>query len=120
MVAAAVPGIYFFGAIGFLVLWFTTEVVQVFFILRLNQRLFIQTSRIDFSPVYKLFALMSLAVLPSSWFAIHAGQRSLMRAAVSAISFAAVLVCVAYPLFQVNDVRAYLRDRAAARNEKSA
>jgi len=120
MVAAAVPGIYFFGAIGFLVLWFTTEVVQVFFILRLNQRLFIQTSRIDFSPVYKLFALMSLAVLPSSWFAIHAGQRSLMRAAVSAISFAAVLVCVAYPLFQVSDVRAYLRDRAAARNEKSA
>jgi O-antigen/teichoic acid export membrane protein len=120
MVAAAVPGIHLFGVMGFLIPWFVTEVVQVLFILRLNERLFINTSQLDFSPVYKLFALMGGAVLLGSWFAIHAENRSLLQSSVIAIVFAVVLTGISYPLFQLSDVRIYLRDRMAPRSEQSA
>jgi O-antigen/teichoic acid export membrane protein len=120
MVAIEVPGIHLFGVMGFLVPWFITEVVQVLFILRLNRRLFVSTTELDFSPVYKLFALMGLAVLLGSWFAIHAQQKSLLQASVTAMVFVMVLALISYPLFHVGDVRIYLRDRMALRNQKSA
>ena len=116
MIAAAIPGIHLFGAMGFLIPWFITEVIQVLFILRLNERLFATTSRLDFSPVYKLFAVMGVAVLLSSWFAVHAQQRSLLQASITAIVFVVALACISYPLFQVSDVRVYLRDRMALRS----
>ena len=105
---------------GFLVPWFITEVVQVLFILRFNLRLFVSTTELDFLPVYKLFALMGLAVLLGSWFAIHAQQKSLLQASVTAMVFVMVLALISYPLFHVGDVRIYLRDRMALRNQKSA
>jgi O-antigen/teichoic acid export membrane protein len=120
MIAAAIPGIHLLGIIGFLAPWFITEVVQVLFILRFNRRLFIGISQLDFSPVYRLFGLMGVAVLLGSWFAIHAQQRPLLQSSLTAIAFAVVLMGISYPLFQLNDVRIYLRDRMAARTEQSA
>jgi len=118
MIAVAVPCIRTFGTIGFLVPWFITEVVQVLYILRFNQRLFVDISELDFSPVYKLFALMSVAVSLAGWFALHAQQRSLVQTAVTAVVFVAILAGVSYPIFQVGEVKDYLRDRMALRNSK--
>ena len=120
MVAAAVPGIHLSGVMGFLVPWFVTEVIQVLFILRLNERLFATTTRLDFSPVYKLFAVMGVAVLLGSWFAIHAQEKTLPQTGATALAFVLVLTCISYPLFQLGEVKTYLRDRIALRGDKSA
>jgi O-antigen/teichoic acid export membrane protein len=117
MAAVGAPGIHIFGPMGFLIPWLITEIIQTILILRLNQQLFASISQLDFSPVYKLVALMGVAVLLASWFAIHTQERSLVQTSVTAIVFALLLGCVSYPLFQLGDVRIYLRNRAALRNE---
>ncbi|MBS1801939.1 MAG: hypothetical protein JST28_01160 [Acidobacteria bacterium] len=119
MSALGALSIYMFGPIGFVFLWMITEVLQIVLILHLNQRLFASVSELDFSPVYKLFALMGVGVLVASWFAVHAQQRPLLQVFVTAIAFAVVLVCISYPLFQLRDVRVYLRDRMALRGQVS-
>jgi len=120
MVGVAIPGIHLFGVIGFLVPWLLTEVIQVLFILRFNRRLFVPAAKLDFVPVYKLFALMGGSVVLGAWFAIHAQQKSLLQCALTAIAFAVALACISYPLFQLRDVKTYLRDRMALRSQHSA
>lgn len=115
MAVLGVPGIRLLGPIGFLIPWLISELVQTLLILRLNQRLFGDTSRLDFSPVYKLLVLMCMAVLTSSWFAIHAQQRSLLQSAAIACIFAVVLTCICYPIFRLSEVSEYMRDRMAMR-----
>ena len=117
MVVLAIPGIRFFGAIGFLIPWFVTEVLQIVFILRLNQRLFVTHSKLEFAPVYKLFALMGAATLLGSLFAIHAAGKTLIQTATTAFIVVVVLTTISYPLFELNDVKIYLRNRLAIRNE---
>ena len=113
MVVVAVPAIHFFGILGFLGDWFCAELFQVLAILRLNQELFAGTSRLDFSPVYKLFALMGGATLLGAWLALTAGQRSVPHIALSAILFISFLLVISYPLFGLQEVRSYLRNRVA-------
>jgi O-antigen/teichoic acid export membrane protein len=120
MVALAVPGIRFFGSMGFLVPWLITEVVQVIFIVRLNQRLFATVLPLEFTPLYKLFAFMGVATLPGAWFAIHATETPLLRTAMTALIFVVILGSISYPLFELNEVKIYLRDRSAMRSERSA
>lgn len=120
MVGVAVPCIHLFGIPGFLLSWLVAEIVQVLFILRFNRRLFASVSKLDFAPVYKLFALMGTATLLGAWFAIHAQERSLPQGALIAIVFAITLTFISYPLFQLGDVRTYLRDRIALRSQQSA
>ena len=119
MAVLGAAGIWMFGPIGFLVPWFMSEVVQIILILRLNERLFISTSKLDFSPVYKLFALMGAAILLGSWFAIHAQERSLLKSSVTAVVFAVILTFISYPLFQLNEVIVYLRERMTLRSRIS-
>ena len=113
MVVLSVPAIGFLGILGFLGVWFSAELFQVLAILRLNQRLFANVSRLDFSPVYKLFALMGIATLLGARLAITPGQRSLPLITLTAVLFAAVLLVISYPLFGLREVRSYLRSRVA-------
>jgi O-antigen/teichoic acid export membrane protein len=112
MVCLAVPGIHYFGVLGFLGIWLVTEVIQVLVILRMNQELFAGVSRLDFSPVYKLFALMGLATALSAWFAFTGGKRPLLQVALIAVVFTVALASVGYVLFKLADVRDYLRNRS--------
>lgn len=118
MVAAAAPGIHMFGIMGFLVPWFATEIVQVLLILRFNERLFVNM-RLDFAPVYKLFALMGAAVVLASWFAVHAQQRSLLHVSLTAILLMTTLTCISYPIFQLSEVMTYLRKRTVLQSKSS-
>lgn len=120
MIGFAIPGIHLFGVTGFLIPWFVAEVVQVLFILKFNRRLFVAVDALDFSPVYKLFALMGTATSIGAWFAIHAQERSILQCALIATVFAVALTCISYPLFQLGDVRDYLRQRLALRSQQSA
>jgi O-antigen/teichoic acid export membrane protein len=113
MVVLAAPAIYGFGVIGFLALWLITEVVQVLTILRVNERLFATVSQLDHSPVYKLFGFMGLSTFLGAWFAIHAQQRSLLQIGLIATVFTISLLTIAFPLFGLNEVRRYLRNRVA-------
>jgi hypothetical protein len=111
MVIVAIPGIRWFGVLGFLTLWLLTEVFQTIGILRLNLRLFSGTNTLDFSPVYKLFALMIVALLPASWLAFAAPSRSLLQISLTAVAFAIALAGISYPLFGLSEVRRDLRNR---------
>lgn len=108
----AFPGIRYFGVLGFLGLWFITEIAQVLAILRLNQRLFANVSELDFSPVYKLFAYMGIAATLGAWFVLTAEQRSLWQVGLIALVFAIVLSAIGYPLFGLAEVRTYLKSRS--------
>ena len=59
MIGLSIPGIHYFGVLGFVGLWFIVEVFQVFAILRLNQRLFANVSTLDTTPVYRLHSWAS-------------------------------------------------------------
>jgi O-antigen/teichoic acid export membrane protein len=120
MVALAVPGIHFFGSMGFLVPWFITEAFQVTFILRLNQRLFVNVAPLDFAPVYKLFALIGGAVMLAAWFAVHAAEKPLLQTATTTLIFMVVLGGISYRLFGLKEVRTYLRSRIAVAQGKPA
>jgi O-antigen/teichoic acid export membrane protein len=120
MVALDAPAIHWFGILGFLGVWFATELFQVLAILHLNQRLFANVSRVDFSPVYKLFALMGGATILGIRVVITAGQRSLPITALTALLVVAVLLVIGYPLFGLREVRSYLRSRVAISQRKPA
>ena len=119
MVVLAVPMIIYFGILGFLVVWFAAEVFQVLAVLRLNRRLFSGVSRLDFSPVNKLFVLMSGATVVGGWLAVTVGQKSLPIITVTTILFVAVLLIISYPLFGLQEVRSYLRNRVAVAGSRS-
>lgn len=115
MIAAAVPCIHIFGVLGFLISWLITEIVQVLFILHFNRQLFAAMAQLDFRPVYKLFGLMGIAIALGSWFALRAGQRTSLHSSVIALAFVLLLTLASYPLFQLGDVKSYLRDRVIGR-----
>jgi O-antigen/teichoic acid export membrane protein len=120
MVILAIPSIYFFGVLGFLVLWLITEVVQVFVILNINEQMFAKVSKLDHSPVYKLFGLIGIATLLGGWFAINAVEQSLALVTLIAIAFVGALLTISFPLFGLKEVRAYLRARTALTHERPA
>ena len=107
MVALSVPAVHLFGILGFLVLWFITEVVQVLIILRVNERLFAKVAKLDHSPVYKLFLFMGATTVMGSWFAIHDVQKSLLHVALIATVFVVTVLAISFPLFGLNEVRTY-------------
>ncbi|MGA9671666.1 MAG: lipopolysaccharide biosynthesis protein [Terracidiphilus sp.] len=111
MVVLAVPAVRWFGILGFSATWFATEIYQTLSILRLNLRLFSGTALLDFSPVYKLFALMIAATLLGSWFAFAAPHRTWLQELLTALTFAIVLAAISYPLFGLSEVRRDLRVR---------
>jgi O-antigen/teichoic acid export membrane protein len=117
MVVLSIPAIHFFGILGFLSLWFITEVVQVLVILRVNERLFANVAKLDHSPVYKLFLFMGAATALGWWFAIQDVHRSLLQVASIAIIFVVVLLAISFPLFGLKEVRTYLRDRQRTASE---
>jgi len=116
MIILAIPGIHYYGVLGFLGIWLITEVIQVLAILRLNQQLFASSSRLNFSPVYKLFAVMGIATASGAWFAATAGQRPLPYVALTAAIFAGTLAAIGYPLFGLAEVRTYLKGRTLLRS----
>ncbi len=120
MIAISLPGIHYFGVLGFLMVWLITEVIQVLAILRLNQHLFANVSKLDFSPVYKLFALMGLATASGAWFATTAGHRSLLFVALTVVVFVGILIAAGYPLFGLSEVRDYLKSRSAMPQKNTA
>ncbi len=111
MVALSVPMLHMFGVLGFLILWLITEVYQTLVILRLNLRLFAGAASLDFSPVYKLFALMVAATLPASWFAFAAPHRTLLQVFLTSLAFAIALAGICYRLFGLSEVRRDMRAR---------
>jgi O-antigen/teichoic acid export membrane protein len=120
MVVLAIPAIYSFGVIGFLALWLVTELIQVLTILRVNERLFAKASQLDHSPVYKLFGFMALATTVGAWFAVHAQQMSLWQLGLIATLFTVTVLAISFPLFGLNEVRRYLRNRSAVTQGKRA
>jgi len=111
MVIIAIPGLHFFGIMGFLVLWLATEFFQTSVILRSNYRLFSDFAALDFSPVYKLFGLMLAAAFPAVWLAYTAPRRPLLQDSLITLVFIGVLAAIAYPLFGLEEVRGNLQSR---------
>ncbi len=111
MVLLMIPAVMQFGITGFLCLWLMTEVAQIIYIVRLNQRLFAEHSKLDISLLYRIGAVL-LFGMAACW-AIAAAMRLqpiIVQLAITLL-FAVALLALEYPIFNLS----VLREKLAAR-----
>ena len=115
MVALMVPAVMWFGISGFLALWLVTEIVQILYIVKLNQRLFKHQSDLEMAPLYRIAAVLTGGMAAAWWIAaaIH-GQPILIDLAVAAL-FGTALLAVEYPVFGLGALKHLLTARLLSR-----
>ncbi len=91
--AIAIPVMMRFGLAGYLVTWLGSEILQLFYLLRLNARLFADTAKVDRTPVYQLFGFLAISSLVFLWPVYHIASFSYLEQAAIAI-VAASSVCL--------------------------
>jgi O-antigen/teichoic acid export membrane protein len=114
MAAAAVPAVNHFGLTGFLVDWLVIELLQFFYIVRLNMRLFAHTGNHELQYLFRLAGL-SLAGFAGAGFLLWRGIGTTpVGQAATSLALMLALLALAYPLFQLRDVALKLRSRVAS------
>ena len=105
MIGCAVPAIAYFGIRGFLAVWLVTEIVQILYILKLNQRLFKDFYAVEMTPLYKIGGVMSLGMAACWWITnlLHV-QPVIVQLALAA-AFAIVLLAAEYPVFGLGQLK---------------
>jgi O-antigen/teichoic acid export membrane protein len=115
MVAVSIPVMKIFGLPGFVTVWFISEVVQLFYLLYLNEKLFAETATVDRRPVYQLFALMAAGTALLVWPLYHiVGYPYLIQGMIAA-GVTLAMLGVSYWIFGVDEVRSILWRKASAK-----
>lgn len=109
----AIPMMIKFGLIGYLVTWLVSELLQLFYLLHLNARLFAGIARVDRKPVYQLFAFLAIASAVFMWPVYHIASLSYVLQAIAAIATTVVTAAISYWIFRVDEVRALLWGKLA-------
>jgi O-antigen/teichoic acid export membrane protein len=115
MVLVSIPVMWRFGLVGYLITWFFTEVCQLFYLLRLNARLFQQGARIDRTPVYQFFAFLGFSFAIFYWPVFHIASITYLVQGTIAVTATVALLAVSYWIFQVDEVRSILWQKLAMR-----
>ncbi len=114
-IVVSVPMMIKFGLIGYLVTWLICEILQLFYLLKLNARLFAGTASVDRKPVYQLFAFLAIASAVFLWPVYHIASFSYAVQAAIAIVATAITAAISYWVFRVDEVRALLWSKVAGR-----
>jgi len=114
-VIIAVPVMMQFGLIGYLFTWLICETLQLFYLLRLNAKLFAGTAEVDRKPVYQLFAFLAAATVIFLWPVYHIASFPYVTQAAVAIVATAITAAISYWIFRVDEVRALLWSKVAGR-----
>ncbi len=111
----SIPLMRLFGIVGFLGPWALSELLQLFYLLHLNERLFGEEAALDRRPVYVLIGLLSAGTAAVLWPVYHLEH---FGYAVQ-LSFAGIAALVAlafsYRLFHVDEIRSLLWERLVLR-----
>jgi O-antigen/teichoic acid export membrane protein len=120
----SIPLMHRLGLIGFLIPWAISELLQLFFLLRLNAVLFRQATvamrggrvdLVDRRPVYLLLAVLAFGTLAVAWPVYHLEEFRMPVQLGFAVLTTFVMLAVSYWLFRVDEVRSLLWERVAAR-----
>jgi O-antigen/teichoic acid export membrane protein len=111
----AVPMMRAFGMTGYLATWCINEILQLFFLLRLNERLFAATATVDRKPVYRLFALLCVTAAVLAWPLYHIRAINLFAQGALAAVVSLLLGYLSYRIFDVDEVRALLWQKIGPR-----
>jgi hypothetical protein len=106
MVCVSIPAMSSFGIAGFLWAWLVVESVQLAYILYLNRLLFERQVILNFSPLYRLAALLVASSLAGMWFFLRQFHpQPYWSVLFAALAMIGLSVC-SYFLFGVDDLRA--------------
>lgn len=111
----AVPVMLRFGLVGFLVTWCVNEIIQLFYLLHLNAKLFGSEAKVDRIPVYQLFGFLAIGTLLLAWPLYHIAAYTYVVQAVISIAVTVVTAAASYWLFRVDEVRSFLWQKIAGR-----
>jgi hypothetical protein len=111
----AIPVMMRFGLVGYLVTWCINEILQLFYLLQLNARLFGETAKVDRTPVYQLFGFLAVGVAIFLWPVYHIAGFSDVTQGAIAIVATVVTLAVSYWIFRVDEVRSLLWQKVAGR-----
>jgi O-antigen/teichoic acid export membrane protein len=111
----AAPMMMEFGLVGYLVTWCANEILQLFYLLRLNEKLFGDTAKVDRTPVYRLFGVLTVGSLMLLWPMYHMEQLSFVAQGAIAIFAALIALVLSYRIFDVDEVRSLLWQKVAGR-----
>jgi O-antigen/teichoic acid export membrane protein len=111
----AIPMMMKFGLVGYLVTWLISEILQLFYLLGLNAKLFAGTATVDRKPVYQLFAFLAAATIVFYWPVYHIAGVSYITQGAIAIVATAITAAISYWIFRVDEVRALLWSKVAGR-----
>jgi O-antigen/teichoic acid export membrane protein len=114
-IVVAVPMMIKFGLIGYLITWLISEILQLFYLLSLNAKLFTGTASVDRKPVYQLFAFLAAATIVFFWPVYHIASFSYVTQGAIGIVATAITAAISYWIFRVDEVRALLWSKVAGR-----
>jgi len=103
------------GLNGFLVPWLVWEIMQTFYVMRMNRRLFPEDLDVPKRPVIKLCGLMAVASAAITPLAYLESAWPLWMVVVIAIVTTLLIALIAYFIFDLDEMRSSLLDRMRRR-----
>jgi O-antigen/teichoic acid export membrane protein len=114
-ILVAVPMMMKFGLIGYLMTWLVGETLQLFYLLKLNAKLFAGTAIVDRKPVYQLFAFLAVASLVFLWPIYHIASFPYLLQGAIAIVATVITASISYWIFRMDEVRSLLWQKVSGR-----
>lgn len=111
MVILMIPAVMSIGITGFLALWLVTEVVQIVYIVKLNQRLFKDHSTLEVAPLYRIGAVLAGGMAVCWVIATVMRQQPIVLQLTATMAFAITLLAIEYPIFKLSILREILTAR---------
>jgi O-antigen/teichoic acid export membrane protein len=115
MSLVAIPMMKRFGLQGFVSTWLIFEIGQLFYLLHLNDKLFLGHAKLNHKPVTQLFLILIACTIAFYWPVYHVAQYSYLLQALLSITATAAIGALCYWLFQVDEVREMLWGKIAGR-----
>jgi O-antigen/teichoic acid export membrane protein len=104
-----------FGIQGYLVTWLVSEMLQLFYLLHLNDRLFAGQARLDHKPVYLMLSILAVCAALVYWPMHHLLAIPYVLQGAVATATTLVLGVICYKLFEVDELRGMLWAKLTAR-----
>jgi O-antigen/teichoic acid export membrane protein len=104
-----------FGIQGYLLPWLLSEILQLFYLLHLNDRLFEGHAILDHKPVYLMLGILAVCAALFFWPMFHLMAISYLLQAVAAVSVTLILGAVCYKAFEVDELRDMLWGKIVSR-----
>ncbi len=115
MSLVAIPMMMRFGLQGFVTTWLVFEIGQLFYLLHLNDKLFLGHAKLNHRPVTQLFLILIACTIAFVWPVYHVASFNYGLQALFSVATTLIVGLVCYWLFQVDEVREMLWGKIAGK-----